>query len=135
MRKKIFDHKGKQFDFSDLKKGYLKSERRFVKHHPAVEAVEEKGHWKTVAEYPNGGKDPEPPPHVPRVEAKEAWDEYEDIYRYVEYSQDEMDDRERKSTKERLIELESKMEFLIELLTNDIRKEDESNARDGTSTD
>lgn len=135
MRKKIFDHKGKQLDFSDLKKGYLKSERRFVKHHPAVEAVEEKGHWKTVAEYPNGGKDVEWVVDVPGVEAKEAWDEYEDIYRYVEYSHDEMDDRERKSTKERLIELESKMEFLIELLTNDIRKEDESNARDGTSTD
>lgn len=135
MRKKIFDHKGKQLDFSDLKKGYLKSERRFVKHHPAVEAIEEKGHWKTVAEYPNGGKDVEWVVDVPGVEAKEAWDEYEDIYRYVEYSQDEMDDRERKSTKERLIEIESKMEFLIELLTNDIRKEDESNARDGTSTD
>lgn len=74
----------------DLRKGYLKKERRFVKHHEAVEAVEEQGHWETVREYPNGGKEATWVVDVVGVEGKEAWDEYEDVERYVEYTHEEL---------------------------------------------
>lgn len=78
----------------DYYKGHLQEERIFIAHHDAVEAVEEQGHWETVAEYPNGGKDVEWVVDVPGVEASEAWDEYENILRYVEYTAEELAERE-----------------------------------------
>lgn len=83
----------------DFSKGYLKEEEIFIKHHDAVEAVEEEGHWETIAEYPNGGRDVEWVVDIPGVEAKEAWDEYEDIYRYVEYTPEELEAIEKERNK------------------------------------
>lgn len=74
----------------DLDKGYLKEDSLFVMHHEAIEAVEEQGHWETIAEYPNGGKDIEWKIDVEGKEAKDAWDEYEEIYRYVLYTPEEL---------------------------------------------
>lgn len=84
--KKIIDRNGEELNGNnlDLTKGYLRRERIFVKHHEATNAVEEKGHWETVATYPNGGKDVEWVVDEPRVEAKEAWDEYEEIHRFIQ---------------------------------------------------
>ena len=78
---RIFDHEGNELQREkiDCKKGRLVEDKRFVRHHEAIEAVEEKGHWKIVKEYPNGGKEVEWVVDVPGVEAKAAWDEYEDI--------------------------------------------------------
>ena len=42
----------------DLNKGYLK-EDVLTTHYPEVKAVEEKGHYETIAEYHSGGKDVE----------------------------------------------------------------------------
>ena len=67
----------------------LKDDKLFVKHHDAIDSVDEEGHWETIAEYPNGGKDVEWIIDVPAVEAKEAWDEYEDILRFVPFSEKE----------------------------------------------
>lgn len=74
----------------DLRKGYLKKERRFIKHHEAVEAVAEQGHWETVREYPGGGKDVAWVVDVVGVEGKEAWDEYEEVENFVEYTHEEL---------------------------------------------
>lgn len=74
----------------DLRKGYLKKERLFVKHHEAIEAVEEQGHWETVREYSNGGKEVKWIVDVEAVEGKEAWDEYEEIETYVRYTREEL---------------------------------------------
>lgn len=74
----------------DLEKGYLKEDKLFIKRHKAVKAVEEKGHYETVKEYPNGGKDIEWVVDVPGVEAKEAYDEYEEIQVYIPYSEKEL---------------------------------------------
>lgn len=70
----------------DNTKGYLKSERMLVKHHDAVEAVKARGHYEVVKEYPNGGKEVAWIVDVPGVAASEAWDEYEDILRFIPYT-------------------------------------------------
>lgn len=95
---RIFDENDNELFEYDRAKGHLKSDKLFIKHHPQVEAIQEEGHWKTVAEYPNGGKDVEWVIDVPRVEAKDAWDEYEDILRYIPFT-------ERELASHRIIEL------------------------------
>lgn len=86
----------------DLKKGYLQADKLFVKHHKAVEAVEEKGHHETDKEYPNGGRDVKWVVDVPGVDAKEAYDEYEDIQVYIPYSEKELADFEIAELKAKL---------------------------------
>lgn len=101
---RIFDENGVEITAPDYEKGYLKPDSLFIMRHEAVEAVEEQGHWKTIAEYPNGGKDVEWVIDVPRVEAAEAWDEYEEIQRFVLYSGKELAEREIYDLKQRLNE-------------------------------
>ena len=74
----------------NLELGYLRPESIISIHHKAVEEVKEVGHYKVIAEYPNGGKDVIWVIDVPGIEAKEAWDEYEDIQRYVLYTEEEL---------------------------------------------
>lgn len=74
----------------DYRLGKLSDDKIFVQHHDAVKAVEEQGHYETLQEYPNGGKDVEWKVDVPGVEAKEAWDEYEDIQRYTKFTDEEL---------------------------------------------
>ena len=90
---RIFDESNNLLESFDAAKGYLKNDSLFVCRHEAVEAVGEQGHFETVAEYPNGGKDVEWVVDVPAVEAKEAWDEYEDILRFVAFSAKEIAER------------------------------------------
>ena len=91
---RIFDeNKTIELTNYDREKGYLKPDKLFIAHHEAVEAVEEQGHYETIAEYPNGGKDVEWIVDVEAVEAKEAYDEYEDIQVYVPYTAEELEKR------------------------------------------
>ena len=117
---RIFDENDNLLDSYDETKGYLKPDSLFVCHHEAVEAVAEEGHWETIAEYPNGGKDVDWIVDVPGVEAKEAWDEYEDIYRYVLYTEEELAEREaareeeyKKSAEYRVSEVEALLNALL----------------------
>ena len=80
---RIIDENGVEITSYDSSKGYLEPSKILAAHHKAVKAVPEKGHWETVKEYPNGGKEVEWVVDVPAVEARDAWDEYEDILRYV----------------------------------------------------
>lgn len=86
----------------NLELGYLRPESIISIHHEATEEVKEVGHYEVIAEYPNGGKDVKWVIDVPGVEAKEAWDEYEDIQRYVLYTEEELAarDAERKAKEE-----------------------------------
>lgn len=86
----------------DLEKGYLKSDKLFVKHHDAVPVVNEVGHYETIKEYPNGGRDVAWVVDVERVEAKAAYDEYEDIKVYVPYTEKELAEREISTLKAKL---------------------------------
>ena len=47
----IYDGQGNPVTDYDPAKGRLEMQKR-IHHHEAVEAVEEQGHWETVAEYP-----------------------------------------------------------------------------------
>lgn len=91
----------------DYRLGKLSDDKIFIQHHDAVEAVEEQGHYETLQEYPNGGKDVEWKVDVPGVEAKEAWGEYEDIQRYTKFTAEELKanaEREAQAVKQQEIQ-------------------------------
>lgn len=115
---KIIDKDGNELKSADRSKGRLVKEKRFVAHHEAVEAVQEKWHYEVVAEYPNGGKDVKKVIDVPGVEAAEAWDEYENVMRFVEYTEEELAERKAKteSRKTALEERFDRIEKCLELL-------------------
>lgn len=77
-------------DQIDLELGYLQLETIISEHHEAIEEIEEVGHYEIIAEYSNGGKDVKWVIDVPGAEAKEAWDEYEDIQRYILYTEEQL---------------------------------------------
>lgn len=86
----------------NLELGYLRPESIISIHHKATKEVKEVGHYEVIAEYPNGGKDVVWIIDVPGVEAKEAWDEYEDIQRYILYTEEQLatKEEERKAKEE-----------------------------------
>lgn len=87
---KIFDSNNVEIESPNLSLGYLTEDKILIAYHEAVEAVEEQWHYETVAEYPNGGKDVAKVIDTPGAEAKDAWDEYETIQRYVPYTEEEL---------------------------------------------
>ena len=87
---RILDENNAEITSPDLSLGHLVEEEVFVAHHPAVAEVREQWHYETVYEYLNGGKDVVKVIDVPGVEAKDAWDEYETIKRYVPYTEEEL---------------------------------------------
>lgn len=91
---RIIDEHGIEIESPDLEKGQLKNDRILIMHHPAVEGVEEQGHYEVITEYPNGGRDVEWVVDVPGVVAREAWDEYEDVLRYIPFAELELKIRE-----------------------------------------
>ena len=103
----------------DLSLGYLTDSTRTV-HHEAVDGVEEQFHYVTIAEYENGGKDVEKAIDVPGVEAQPAWDEEIPIQIYHQYTKEELDrieaERNRPTMEERIAQLESQNETLLECL-------------------
>lgn len=76
----------------NLELGYLREDTLTI-HHEAVVGVEEQGHWVTIAEYPNGGKDVEWVVDVEGVESKGAFDETEGIFVYIPFTEAEREHR------------------------------------------
>ena len=81
----------------DLNKGHLKLDKLFIRHHEAVEEIKEQWHYETIAEYPNGGKDVEKIIDVPYQAPQEEYDEYEDIYVYIPYTSEELEELNKPS--------------------------------------
>ena len=113
----MYDEQGNPVTDYDPAKGRLEIQKR-IHHHEAVEAVEEQGHWETVAEYPEtGGKDVQWVVDVPGVEAREAWDEEETYWLYIPYTEEELAqmeaDRNQPTPEERVKELEEALELLL----------------------
>ena len=82
---RIFDEtKTKEISNPNTEKGYLQSDKLFIKHY---NAVEEQGHYETIKEYENGGKDVE---WVVDIEGVEEHDEYEDILVYIPYTEKQL---------------------------------------------
>ena len=99
----------------NLELGYLRPESIISIHHEATGEVKEIGHYEVIAEYPNGGKDVAWIIDVPGTEAKEAWDEYEDIQRYVLYTEEELAARDaEKKAKEEEAMLNAQLRRLAE---------------------
>lgn len=113
---RILDENNVEITSPDLSLGHLVEEEVFVAHHPAVEEVREQWHYETVNDYLNGGKDVVKVIDVPGVEAKDAWDEYETIKRYVPYTEEELSALEEARNKPTL---ESRVETL-ETTTDDM---------------
>lgn len=120
---RIFDENDIEILSPDLSKGYLKEDSLFIMHHDAIEAVEESGHYETIAVYPNGGKEVAWVVDVPGVEAREAWDEYEDILRYVPYTEIELKIREIERNRRPLTSVEA-LEMLLGQLINSLIVDD-----------
>ena len=97
---RAMEEKVRQVEFSYLLKQAVA--QKGGRNQKAVEAVAGKGHYKTVKEYPNGGKDVAWVVDVPSVEARQAWDEYEEILRFVPYTADQLAQRRIAELKESL---------------------------------
>ena len=113
----MYDEQGNPVTDYDPAKGRLEIQKR-IHHHEAVEAVEEQGHWETVAEYPEtGGKDVQWVVDAPGVEAQEAWDEEETYWLYIPYTEEELAqmeaDKNQPTPEERVKELEEALELLL----------------------
>lgn len=120
---RIFDVNDVEITTPDLHRGYLKKDRIFVKHHEAIDPVEEQWHYEVIAEYPNGGKDIKKVIDVAEVKAQDAWDEYEDIQRYIEYSEDELAQKEMPTFDERITKIEEtllKYDQIFESMQNNV---------------
>lgn len=92
---RVIDENGNEVQNPDFGEGYYIEEQIIIAHHPAQEYIPEQWHYEIVAEYPNGGKDVERIIDVPGQEAREAWDEVEDILRWHYYSAEEIEAREK----------------------------------------
>lgn len=112
MDKRVFyEDKTQELTEYDLTLGKLVKDKLFVKHHEAMPAVaaqtvEEKvaayqangqsveqhdgKYFLVVAQYPNGGKDIQEVTPTEASPAKDAYDEYEDIYVYTPYTEQEL---------------------------------------------
>lgn len=108
----IYNQNMERIENPDLSLGYLKHSARTV-HHEAVEGVQEKWHYETIAEYPNGGKDIKKVIDVPGVEAKDAWDEEIPIQIYILYTQEELDaieaEKNKPTQEQRIAQLEEEL--------------------------
>ena len=87
---RILDKDNDEITSPDLESGYLTRETIVIAHHDAVEAKAGKSHVEVVKEYPNGGKDVVTVWDESPTEAKEAYDETEQIQRYILYTAEEL---------------------------------------------
>lgn len=102
---KIYNQEKRQvLNNPDLELGYLK-EDVLIHNYPEIQAVEEQGHYKTIAEYPNGGKDVEWVVDVKGVDYQPARIEEENIYVYVPYSKAELEQRSKQKLRYKRVSL------------------------------
>lgn len=92
---RILDINGNEISSPDLTLGYLIEEEILVAHHDAVEPVEEQWHYEVIATYENGGQDVKKVIDIAGIEAKDAWDEYETINRYISFTEEQIAERNK----------------------------------------
>ena len=118
MDREVYDENGNLLTEYDLSIGKLVDNIRTV-HHDAVEAVEEVWHYETMNR-DGGGETGRIVIDVPGAFAQDAWDEEIPIYVYIPYTQEELDrieaERNRPTMEERIVQLESQNETLLECL-------------------
>ena len=87
---RIIDENGIEITEYDLTKGHLISDKIISVHHDAVPGVEEVSHYEKTAEYKNGGVDMKKVIDTAYVAPVEAYDEYEEVQRYILYTEEEI---------------------------------------------
>lgn len=116
----VFDENDNPIPSFDPSLGRLIPDRLFVAHHPAVKPVEEVYHYEVIARYPNGGKDIVKVIDTPGVPLSEAWDEYEDILRFIPYTPEEFAEIEadrKPSLEDQIAELKEALDLLLSGVT------------------
>jgi len=83
------ENKTQELQDYDLTLGKLQ-EDTLITHIEATESVEEQGHYETIREYENGGKDVEWVVDVKGVKGCEAHDEIENILIYIPFTKEEI---------------------------------------------
>lgn len=73
----------------NLEEGYLKDDKLIIRH-DKIEGKEEIGHYETVVEYDNGGKDVEWVVDEEGIQEQDAYDEEIDIRVYIKYTKNEL---------------------------------------------
>lgn len=112
---RILDDAGQEVQDFDPTQGRVEQRVRQIEH-PAVEGVQEQGHWETVAEYPEtGGKEISWVVDVPGVEARAAYTEEETYHHYIPYTPEEKAAREAAWAAEQAARPPTEMETLIEI--------------------
>ena len=66
-------------------------DKLIIRNYKAVEENKGELQYENISEYPNGGKDVEKIIDVPYQAPQEAFDEYEDIYVYIPYTDEELE--------------------------------------------
>lgn len=102
---RILDQNNNEIANPNLEKGHLEIEQIVTNHHDAVSASPGKSHIEVIKKYPNGGRDVITVWDEEPVEAKDAWDETEQIQRYVPYTADELAEQEKQKEEQRQAEL------------------------------
>jgi hypothetical protein len=115
---RILDINNIEIENPDLSLGKLVGEKIFIAHHEATEAIEEQFHYEVVKEYPNGGRDVKKVTDVEATEEKDAWDEYEDIYRYVLYTEEELAQIEVEKNKPTQLDVIESQVFYTAMMTD-----------------
>lgn len=95
----------------DLNKGRLIDDtiKRII---PAVQGQEEVGHYETVAEYPNGGKDIEWVVDQPYIEAQPEREEVEEIQIYIPFTAEEQAQHDQ-ARYENLVEIKIRLRYTL----------------------
>lgn len=95
----------------DLNKGRLIDDtiKRII---PAVEGKEEQGHYETIAEYPNGGKDIEWVVDQPYIEAQAEREEVEQIQVYIPFTAEEQAQHDQ-ARYENLVESKIRLRYTL----------------------
>ena len=113
---KVIDQNGEVLNEPDLSLGCLVPDKLLIAHHPQQPEVREQSHTEVLKTYANGGKDLIRVVDVPFSPAKDAWDEYEDVMRYLPYTPQELEERNKPSEMEVLKQENKKLRAQIDAL-------------------
>lgn len=114
---RIIDSNGNTLDTFNPDVGYLVGAKWKVAHHAEIIGVPEEGHFEVGKEYPNGGQDLVWVVDILGVDPVPAWDEYEDVMRFVPYTDDELAameiEKAKPSKDEQIRELQEALDLLL----------------------
>lgn len=81
------------YEDCDLLLGYFEDKTKTIMH-SAIPGREEIGHYETIREYENGGKDVEWIVEIPGIEEQPAWEETVEYRVYILYTEEELKQNE-----------------------------------------